>query len=269
MKFLNHLTLGQYIPLDSFVHRLDPRCKILGVLCFMTGAFVVKDPRFFLFWGGILLACALLSKLSLGILLRGARPILLLVLFTVVLHLFFSEGTPLWSWGIFRITREGIVGASRMGLRLLFLVIFAGYLTLTTSPMELADGIESLFSPFRRFGFPAHEMAMMMTIALRFIPTLLDETDRIMKAQLARGANLEGGGILRRLRAFVPVLVPLFLIVFQRAEDLAVAMDARCYTGGKGRSRMYPLNWTVKDTGALAFSFLVLVLSFSLERGIV
>ncbi len=266
MKFLNHLTLGQYIPLDSFVHHLDPRCKILGVLFFMTGAFLVQDPRFFLFWGGILMVCAFLSKLSLGILLRGARPILILVLFTVVLHLFFSDGTPLWSWGIFRITREGIVGAARMGIRLLLLVIFAGYLTLTTSPMELADGMESLFSPFRKFGFPAHEMAMMMTIALRFIPTLLDETDRIMKAQLARGADLEGGGIFRRLRAFIPVLVPLFLIVFQRAEDLAIAMDARCYTGGKGRTRMHPLNWHMRDSGALLFSFLVLLFSLSAER---
>ncbi|HPJ25168.1 MAG TPA: energy-coupling factor transporter transmembrane component T [Synergistaceae bacterium] len=266
MRFLNHLTLGQYVPLQSFVHQLDPRCKILGVLCFMTGTFLVGDPRLFLYWGGILLVAALFSKLSLLLIFRGARPILLLVLFTVVLHLFFSEGTPLWSWGILRITWEGIVGATRMGLRLLFLVIFAGYLTLTTSPMELADGIESLFSPFRKIGFPAHEMAMMMTIALRFIPTLLDETDRIMKAQLARGANLEEGGPFRRLRAFVPVLIPLFLIVFQRAEDLAVAMDARCYTGGKGRTRMHPLRWNCNDTAVLGFCALALVLSLSLEK---
>ena len=268
MKFLNHLTLGQYVPLQSLVHQLDPRCKILGVLCFMTGVFLVRDPRLFLYWGGILLLAAFFSKLSVLLIFRGARPILFLVLFTVVLHLFFSEGTPLWAWGIFRITREGIIGATRMGLRLLFLVIFAGYLTLTTSPMELADGIESLFSPLKKIGFPAHEMAMMMTIALRFIPTLLDETDRIMKAQLARGANLEEGGIFRRLRAFVPVLVPLFLIVFQRAEDLAVAMDARCYTGGRGRTRLHPLRWSLRNTGALGFCLLVLILSLSLERGI-
>ena len=142
--------------------------------------------------------------------------------------------------------------ASRMGLRLFFLVLYAGFLTLTTSPMELSDGLERLFRPFQRFGFPAHEMAMMMTIALRFIPTLFDETDRILRAQLARGADLDHGGLIRRMKAFIPVLVPLFVIVFQRAEDLAQAMEARCYRGGAGRSRMNPLRWKTADTFAIA-----------------
>jgi energy-coupling factor transport system permease protein len=186
--------------------------------------------------------------------LSTVRPVWILVAFTAVIHLFFTRGEPLFSWGIVEITREGAVMAARMGLRLVLLVMYAGLLTLTTSPTELADGLESLFSPFRRFGFPAHELAMMMTIALRFIPTLLNETERIMKAQIARGAELERGGPLRRLRAFIPVLVPLFVIVFQRADDLATAMEARNYTGGEGRSRMHPLKWSVRDTTALLFS---------------
>lgn len=162
--------------------------------------------------------------------------------------------------GFIRITRQGLVMAAYMGLRLLFLVLFASFLTLTTRPMELADGLERLFSPFVRFGFPAHELAMMMTIALRFIPTLLDETDRIMRAQLARGASFDRGGLWKRLKAFLPVLIPLFVIVFQRAEDLAVAMEARCYRGGAGRTRMNPLFWKIKDTAALGSVLSLVVL---------
>ena len=145
-----------------------------------------------------------------------------------------------------------------MALRLTLLVLFANLLTLTTSPMALSDGLESIFSPFKRFGFPAHELAMMMTIALRFIPTLLSETDRILKAQLARGADLDRGSIVRRMKAFIPVLVPLFVIVFQRADDLAVAMEARCYRGGEGRTRMKPFRWRAADTAALAFCALLI-----------
>jgi energy-coupling factor transport system permease protein len=194
--------------------------------------------------------------------LRTAKPVLFLILFTGLIHLFFSQGTPVFQWGIFKITQEGIRMAFKMGFRLFLLVLYAGTLTLTTSPTELADGLERLFSPLKPLGFPAHEMAMMMTIAIRFIPTLLDETDRIMKAQLARGADLDRGGIFKRLRAFIPVLIPLFVIVFQRADDLAVAMESRNYRGGAGRTRMNPLTWRMLDSVTLVLALsITLVLS--------
>ncbi len=252
MKFLNHLTFGQYVPADSFVHRLDPRCKILAVLVVLTGIFLARHILVFAAWGGLLFSLALLSHLPFRLVLRSAKPVLILVFFTAFIHVFFTDGTPLLEIGFITITREGVSGAVYMGLRLLFLVLFASFLTLTTKPMELSDGLERLFSPFVRFGFPAHELAMMMTIALRFIPTLLDETDRIMKAQLARGAAFDRGNLWKRLKAFLPVLIPLFVIVFQRAEDLATAMEARCYRGGEGRTRMHPLVWRTGDSlGAL------------------
>jgi energy-coupling factor transport system permease protein len=205
------------------------------------------------------LALSLLSRLPLRLVLGQVRPVLFLVLLTAILHLLFTPGVALWHWGVLSVTREGVDMAFRMGTRILLLVLFAGLLTLTTSPTELSDGLERLLSPLGRFGFPAHEMAMMTTIALRFIPTLLDETDRIMKAQLSRGADLDRGGLFRRLRAFVPVLVPLFFIVFQRADDLAVAMEARGYRGGVGRTRLHPLVWKFRDTLALGVTFLLLI----------
>lgn len=264
MKFLNHLTLGQYIPAESTVHRLDPRCKILSVLLLLAGIFLMKHPAAFIAWGALLVFLSALSRIPFRVVLQGARPVVILVIFTAGIHLFLTKGVPVWEFGPIQVTREGLAMAARMGLRLFFLVLYAGFLTLTTSPMELSDGLERLFSPFQRIGFPAHEMAMMMTIALRFIPTLFDETDRILRAQLARGADLEHGGLLRRLKAFIPVLVPLFVIVFQRAEDLAQAMEARCYRGGAGRSRMNPLRWRRADTFAIAWvvavvAFFVLV----------
>lgn len=252
MRFLNHLTLGQYIPANSPVHRLDPRCKILSVVLLLAGIFMMKHPAAFITWGIFLLLLSNFSRIPFRVIIQGARPVIFLVLFTAGIHLFLTRGAILWEWGPLSVTKEGVVMASRMGLRLFFLVLYAGFLTLTTSPMELSDGLERLFRPFQRFGFPAHEMAMMMTIALRFIPTLFDETDRILRAQLARGADLDHGGLVRRMKAFIPVLVPLFVIVFQRAEDLAQAMEARCYRGGTGRSRMNPLKWKTADTFAIA-----------------
>jgi energy-coupling factor transport system permease protein len=265
MKFLNHLTLGQYVPADSPVHRLDPRCKILSVVILLSGIFLMKHPFPFVAWGLFLLVLSGLSRIPFMVVMRGARPVVVLVLFTATIHLFLTRGTVLWEWGWFSITQEGVFMAFRMGSRLFFLVLYAGFLTLTTSPMELSDGLERLFRPFQRIGFPAHEMAMMMTIALRFIPTLFDETDRILRAQLARGADLDQGGLFRRMKAFIPVLVPLFVIVFQRAEDLALAMEARCYRGGVGRSRMNPLEWKKADTLALAATVGVVALFILLD----
>ncbi len=268
MQFMNHMTLGQYVPADSFVHHLDPRCKILGTVTLLTGIFLVGDLRVFFGWALLFAAVTTLARVPLTMALRSARPVVFLVLFTALIHVFLTKGEPIWEWGILTVTVEGVVMASRMALRLLFLVLFAGFLTLTTSPMELSDGLERLFSPLTPLGFPAHDLAMMMTIALRFIPTLLDETDRIMKAQLARGADLDRGNIVRRLRAFVPVLVPLFVIVFQRADDLATAMEARGYRGGKGRSRLNPLKWRLGDGAALAVLVAVVALIVLVDRGL-
>ena len=231
MKFLDHLTFGQYIPTDSFIHNADPRSKIIGIVILLTGVFLVRHPSAFAVWTVVLLLIILMSKLSVKLVLNSAKPVMILVIFTAFIHFFFTSGEPLFRIGFLKITYEGLKMGLYMGLRLLFLVLFASILTLTTSPIELADGLESIFSPLKTIGFPAHELAMMMTIALRFIPTLLDETDRIMKAQLARGADLDRGNLWKRLKAFIPVLIPLFVIVFQRADDLATAMEARCYKG--------------------------------------
>lgn len=263
MKFLNHLTLGQYVPTGSVVHKADPRVKILSTLFLLTGVFLADHWVVFAMWAASLGAIVTVSKLPLSMVLRTARPVLFLVVFTAAIHLFFSRGTPVFELGVLKITEEGLRMAFKMGSRLFLLVLFAGTLTLTTSPTELADGLERLFAPFSPLGFPAHEMAMMMTIAIRFIPTLLDETDRIMKAQLARGADLDRGNIFRRLMAFVPVLVPLFVIVFQRADELAIAMESRNYSGGAGRTRMKPLHWGFVDSLTLA-AVLALTVFFTL-----
>jgi energy-coupling factor transport system permease protein len=257
MKFLNHLTLGQYVPADSVIHRMDPRAKIIGVVMVLSGIFAVHRVEGFLLWSLLLLIVVKLSKLPISMVLRSARPVTILVLFTSLIHLFFTKGEVIFQYAFLSITREGVLMAVKISLRLVLLVMYAGLLTLTTSPTELAGGLESIFSPLKRFGFPAHEMAMMMTIAIRFIPTLLDETDRIVKAQIARGAELDQGGIMKRIRSFIPILVPLFVIVFQRAEDLAVAMESRNYRGGEGRTRMYPLVWSLKETVFMLVAALV------------
>lgn len=266
MKFLNHLTFGQYIPAESPVHHLDPRAKILSVLVLLTGIFLVRHPAAFIPWGLLLAGLTALSRLPFSMVLRSAKPVLILVIFTSLIHIFFTDGRPLLDLRIVVVTREGVTMAVYMGLRLLFLVLFASFLTLTTKPMELSDGLERLFSPLVPLGFPAHELAMMMTIALRFIPTLLDETDRILKAQLARGASFDRGGIWKRLKAFLPVLIPLFVIVFARAEDLATAMESRNYRGGEGRTRMNPLRWRAADTAALGGMLLFVALLIFADR---
>ncbi len=260
MSFFENLSFGQYVPAESPIHRLDPRAKILALILLLTGLFMASRPQDWGLWCLVLVAVSYGSSMKLSFLVRSIRPVIFLVVFTAALNLFLAPGEALWRWGILSISREGLSMAWTMSLRLILLVLFANLLTLTTSPMSLADGLESLLSPLKRFGFPAHELAMMMTIALRFIPTLLGETDRIIKAQLARGADLDRGSLLARLKAFLPVLIPLFVMVFQRAEDLAVAMEARCYRGGEGRSRMNPFHWALQDSLALACCLGILTL---------
>ena len=243
-----NITMGQYYPVDSFVHRLDPRTKILLTILMIVAVFMVHSlvgyalVLAFLYWA------AKCSNVPFKMLMKGIKPLRIILILTFVLKLFFSNGTtPLIDWWIIHITREGLTQAVHYSLRLVFLVLATSLMTLTTSPIALSDGIELLLSPLKRFHFPAHELAMMMSIALRFIPTLMEEADKIMKAQMARGADFETGNLFARAKAMIPLLVPLFISAFRRANDLAMAMEARCYHGGDGRTKMKPLHYESCD----------------------
>lgn len=257
---LKDITLGQYHPGDSPVHRLDPRTKLLLTVAYVTAIFLVQSAAGYLLPLGYLLLVTWLAGIPLRYLLKGVRPLTMILALTFVLNLFFAQGETVWlQWGPLRLTREGFTTALFFSLRLVFLVMGTSVLTLTTSPVALTDAMERLLSPLRVIRFPAHELAMMMSIALRFIPTLLEETDKIMKAQMARGADFESGNLIRRAKAMVPLLVPLFVGAFQRASDLAMAMEARCYRGGEFRTRMKVLRFTRLD-GLAALSMAALVL---------
>jgi energy-coupling factor transport system permease protein len=249
---LTDIILGQYFPGSSFVHRLDPRTKLLGTLTFIGSIFLADGyPAYAVLSLFAALAIAT-SRIPLRMVARSLRPLWVIIVLTMVIHLFSTPGTVLYSLGPLTITKEGIRQGALMTFRLVFLIVMSSLLTFTTSPIVLTDGIERLLKPFRRFGLPAHELAMMMTIALRFIPTLLEETDRIMKAQMARGADFAQGNILRRAQSMVPLLVPLFISAFRRADELAVAMEARCYRGGENRTRMKELSFESRDKVAVA-----------------
>ena len=245
---LNDITLGQYFPGNSPIHRMDPRAKLLLTIAYIVGVFLVKS---FVGYAVSLLFLYMVVRIA-GIpfkyLIKGVKPLRFIILFTFVLNVFFLTGeTPLLTIGPFTLTKEALFSAIYFSLRLVFLVMGTSVLTLTTSPVQLTDAQERLLHPLQRFHFPAHELAMMMTIALRFIPTLLDETDKIQKAQMARGADFESGNLLERARAMVPLLVPLFVSSFRRANDLALAMEARCYRGGDHRTRLKELRYTKLD----------------------
>ncbi|XZJ14006.1 energy-coupling factor transporter transmembrane component T family protein [Clostridium perfringens] len=261
---LKDITIGQYIPGDSFVHKLDPRTKILISFIFIASLFIVDK-----FWGYIFIiaflgATVLISKLQFKYLYKGLKPVFLLIAITAALNIFMIKGTEdtlIWHWKILYIYKEGIRTAIFMALRLILLIMGTSVLTLTTSPIELTDGIESLLKPFKKIGVPAHELAMMMTIALRFIPTLIDETDKIMKAQKARGAGFESGNIIQKAKSLIPLLIPLFISSFRRADELAMAMEARCYRGGDGRTRMKILKYSKNDFISFGIAGVLLVLS--------
>ncbi len=247
------MTIGQYLPGESPVHRLDPRTKILGVLAYVIILFLVKD---FLGYGIMAIITALTAsaaRIPVKMLIRGLRPVLFIIILTVALNAIMTPGEVLYRLGPLAVTREGLFQAAMMACRLLLLIVTTSMLTLTTAPIDLTDGLEYLMGPFRRIGVPAHELAMMMTIALRFIPTLLDEAERIMKAQMARGADFQSGGFVQRAKSMVPLLVPLFVSAFRRADDLALAMEARCYRGGEGRSRFKILRLGSRDVAAGVF----------------
>lgn len=244
----NAIVLGQFVPGDSPVHRLDPRTKILAMIAYIVLVFLVRAMPVFavplLFVLGALLTSGVPARYALS----SLRPMRWLIAFMFLINLFFTQGERvLFSWWIIRVTAEGVRQAVFISLRLILLVAGTSLLTLTTSPIALTDGLERLLKPLKRIRFPAHELAMMMTIALRFIPTLLEETERIRKAQMARGADFETGGLLARARAMVPLLVPLFVSAFRRADELAMAMESRCYHGGEGRTRMHELHYARRD----------------------
>jgi energy-coupling factor transport system permease protein len=254
-----NITLGQYFPGNSAVHRLDPRTKILLALAYIVLIFLIKSIAGYFAAFLFIAFGAVLSGVRIRYLLKGLKPLMYIILFTLVINLFFTQGGPkLFSWKFITITETGAQTAVFMALRLVFLILGTQVMLLTTSPLALTDGIESLMAPLKKIKFPVHELAMMMTIALRFIPTLLEETDKIMKAQASRGADFESGNIVRRARNMVPLLVPLFVSAFRRADELAMAMEARCYRGGSGRTRMKVLKFGVVDLwGALIMLGLV------------
>ena len=244
---IRDITIGQYYPADSVLHRLDPRVKLVGTLTFLISLFLFNNLIGYVVAGLFLATMIKISKVPFSFIVRGLKTIVILMLFTVVFNLFLTDGTILWQWKFIKITIEGIETAIFMALRLTFLIIGSSLMTLTTTPNNLTDGMEKMLRPLRVIKVPVHEVAMMMSIALRFIPILLEETDKIMKAQIARGADFESGNIFKRAKALVPLLVPLFISAFRRANDLAMAMEARCYRGGEGRTKMKPLKYKRRD----------------------
>lgn len=258
---LKDITLGQYMPGNTAVHRLDPRTKIALTTAYIAMIFLVKSPLWYIVPMGYVYLAARLAGLSFGQLLKSVKPLRVLLILTFVLNLFFSGGaTVLLKVWFVTVTQEGLLLAVHFSMRLVFLVVGTSILTLTTSPVALSDGIEMLLKPLRVVRFPSHELAMMMTIALRFIPTLIEETDKIMKAQQARGADFESGRLIARAKAMVPLLVPLFVSAFRRAGELAMAMEARCYHGGEGRTRLRVLRFTAEDGKAFLVSAAALLL---------
>ncbi len=255
---LKDITLGQYYPKDSPIHRLDPRTKLVITFMFIVIIFFVRYYTGYLYVLAFLALAVALSRIPVKYVLKGLKPLLFIIVLTFLINLFFTGGgTVLVKWWRLEITREGLRQAIFMALRLIFLVSGTSLLTLTTSPIALTDGIELLLKPLRVIRFPAHELAMMMTIALRFIPTLLEETDKIMKAQTARGADFESGNLVQRAKALVPLLVPLFISAFRRADELAMAMEARCYRGGENRTRMKVLKVESRDYAAYGIALLL------------
>lgn len=266
---LKDITLGQYFPGNTFIHRLDPRTKILIIIAYVVVVFLVQNFAGYVALALFLAICTAVSKIPPKYLIRGLKSILVFIILTGLFNLFLTDGEVIWSLGFLKITREGVRFAAFMVLRLVFLILGTSLLTLTTSPIALTDGLERLLSPFAKIHLPAHEIAMMMTIALRFIPTLLDETDKIMKAQSARGASIDNGNIFARAKAMVPILIPLFVSAFRRADELATAMECRCYKGGTGRTRLRELKYSGTDVlgGLYTLMLLSVVIGLNITFG--
>lgn len=266
MNLLNRITIGQYVPGSSFIHRLDPRSKLLFTLLFVALVFWARECETYLLLIGLSCLTIAIARIPLGYVGRSLKPILWIILFTALVHLFTTKGGAavfVWKW--LEIYEEGVRQAVFISLRLILLIVMASLLTLTTSPIVLTDAIESLLRPFKRFGLPSHELAMMMSIALRFIPTLLEETDKIIKAQVSRGADFESGHLLKRSKHMISLLIPLFVSAFRRAEELAIAMEARGYRGGQGRTKFRELRWSKRDVVLLIVSITLILLFIALK----
>ncbi|MDD6812505.1 MAG: energy-coupling factor transporter transmembrane component T [Lachnospiraceae bacterium] len=263
---LRDITLGQYYQADSVIHKLDPRVKLVATITFIISLFIVQNFVGYLIAALFLVLAIKLSKVPFRFMVKGMKAIMFLLLVTVVFNLFLTPGEPLLTLWKFTITKEGLRTAVFMAIRLTFLIIGSSVMTLTTTPNSLTDGMEKLMNPLKVFKVPVHEVAMMMSIALRFIPILLEETDKIMKAQIARGADFESGNLIKKAKSLVPLLVPLFISAFRRANDLAMAMEARCYRGGEHRTKMKPLKYKRRD--AAAYGILVCYLALCITANI-
>lgn len=244
---LRDITLGQYYPVDSVLHRLDPRTKLFGTMVFIISLFVADSIWAYLAATVFLAAAIKISHVPFQFMVRGLKAIIFLLLISVSFNLFLTQGEVLFQLWFLKVTKEGLKTAGFMGVRLIYLVVGSSVMTLTTTPNELTDGLEKSLGFLKKIGLPVHEVSMMMSIALRFIPILVEETDKIMKAQMARGADFESGNIIQRAKNMIPLLVPLFISAFRRATDLAMAMEARCYRGGEGRTKMKPLHYAKRD----------------------
>lgn len=258
---IRDITIGQYYPQASFIHRLDPRVKLVGTLLYIISLFLFQEFSGYLIVTLFLGVCILASKVPVSYMVKGLKAFSVILLVTAIFNVFFHEGTHmLWQWGIIKISAEGIKNAVFVAVRLLYLVMGSSLMTYTTTPNQLTDGLEKLLRPLQKLHVPVHEVAMMMSIALRFIPLLLEECDKIMKAQMARGADFETGGVMKKAKNMIPLLVPLFVSAFRRSNDLALAMEARCYFGGEGRTKMNPLKYMLPDVMAYVILFVYLLL---------
>jgi energy-coupling factor transport system permease protein len=266
IRMLKDITLGQYYQTDSCIHRLDPRVKLGTTLLFIISLFIFNGIAGYAVAALFLFIVIKLSKVPFKFMVRGMKAIVFLLIITIIFNLFLTTGTPLITIWKFTITYEGVRMAGLLAVRLCFLIMGSSVMTLTTTPNQLTDGLEKMLTPLKKIKVPVHEIAMMMSIALRFIPILMEETDKIMKAQLARGADFENGNLIKRVKAMVPLLVPLFISAFRRANDLAMAMEARCYRGGEHRTKMKPLKYAKRDYVAYGIVVLYLVLGIALNR---
>lgn len=264
---IRDMTIGQYYPAESIMHRLDPRVKIVCTLLFLISLFMQNSILGYVIAAVFLAAVIKISKVPFRYIVKGLKAVVVLLLFTVVMNLFLTQGENiLFQFGFLKITENGLRVSVFMAIRLIFLIIGSSLMTFTTTPNALTDGIESLLRPLNKIGVPVYEVAMMMSIALRFIPILMEETDKIMKAQIARGADLESGNIIQKAKAMIPILVPLFVSAFRRANDLAMAMEARCYQGGEGRTKMKPLIYRHRDYTASMITVVYFAAVFVIGR---
>ena len=255
---LKDITFGQYFPGNSIIHRLDPRMKLILIVAYIVLLFVA-DGLFSLLIGAAMgIAFYALSKLPWKLVIKCIKPIMPIIIFTAVLNIFFVEGEPLFEWKFISISEKGLLTAVLMCIRIICLIAGSSLLTYTTTPIALTDGLERLMKPLQKIKVPVHELSMMMTIALRFIPTLIEETDKIMSAQKARGADFDTGNLIQKAKALLPILVPLFVSAFRRADELAIAMESRCYHGGEGRTKLKQLEYRGIDAASFVFGALIL-----------